>query len=544
MRAFLERVLTSVREFFGKMARRTKILVAILALVVIVLAIVAVSIMSRVNYVLLINAQDPAEAGRILTALTDMEVPAKIQGSTGVYVPENRVGELGALLSSEGVIGPTAPALEILSLAANFNVTDSHAKKLYEYQRAEDIRGQILQSPKIENCNVIVNMGQQSSFARPRDTSLASASVMLTVAGNETLTDFEAQAIADVVKRCIPGVSYENISITDNNLHTYMIGENLVVEEPEMELDTRVTLMNLMRKQLQEQALQFLTPIFGMSNVEVTVRLELNFDKEVVESVKFDPPVAGELDGIVRSSSEIWEAAKALDDAEGVPGTDPNGMGTVEYPYGTLDNNEFYEKAVRERNYEINETRTLIEREQGNIQFVSIGVAINNKNLEEDYTEQVTDIISRGMGVPLTNVSVHQFLFNQQDTAMQGIYDEWQQYEETLKRREFAEMIIMWAVILLLGIALITLIGVIIKGTRPVPEPEPVLVEGVAGVGGYDFLVSDDDDEMEEEGEAALPEIDDVDLNKKSAGLEQIERFIDKDPAAVAALLRNWLSEE
>ena len=543
MRAFLDRMLTAVREFVGKMSRRAKILAVILALVVIVLAIVAATLLSRTNYVLLYNAQDDAEAGRIYTALTEMSVPAKVIRNTEIHVPENRAGELRAMLSSEGVIGPTTPALEILSLAANFNVTDSHAKKLYEYQRAEDIRRLILQTGRIENCVVIANIGQQSTYVRPQNTNQATAVVMLSVVGNERLTDAEAYTIGKIVKDAIPGISYENISVSDNNLNTYVIGEELVTEDPEMELDMRVMLTNLINKQVQEQALQFLTPIFGMSNVEVLTRVTLNFDKEIVESVEFEPPVAGELDGIIRSSHELWEAAKALDEAEGIVGTDPNGMGTVEYPYGSLDDNEFYEKAVRERNYEINETRTLIEREQGGIRFISIGVSLNQTAIPEgeDYTEQITDLISKGLGVSLTNVSVHQIPFNQQDTSMQTIYDQWVAYEEQLRQRELVETIIMWAVILLLGIALFTLIGVLIKGTRPIPEPETVLVEG-GGIGAYDFMV--DDEEMEEEEQAALPDIEDLEMNKKSTGLEQIERFIDKDPAAVAALLRNWLTEE
>jgi flagellar biosynthesis/type III secretory pathway M-ring protein FliF/YscJ len=37
---------------------------------------------------------------------------------------------------------------------------------------------------------------------------------------------------------------------------------------------------------------------------------------------------------------------------------------------------------------------------------------------------------------------------------------------------------------------------------------------------------------------------DEVELSTKSVGLEQIERFIDKDAGAVAQLLRNWLTDD
>jgi len=44
--------------------------------------------------------------------------------------------------------------------------------------------------------------------------------------------------------------------------------------------------------------------------------------------------------------------------------------------------------------------------------------------------------------------------------------------------------------------------------------------------------------------ESSESELEEIEINQKSAGLEQIERFIDKDAASVAQLLRNWLSEE
>jgi len=537
MRATLERMLTQIREYFGKLSRKRKILVCILALVIITLAIVAVVLLGRTKYVVLTTTQTQAEAGVIYSALIDMGVPAKAEGNS-VLVPENRVGELGQILSSEGVMGPTAPNLEILNMAASFNVTDSHARKLYEYQRASDIRTTILQSDRILNAIVIVNAGQTSTFARPQSTNMATASVMLTIAGGATLTDAEAQTIADIVRRSVPGITYENISISDSNLHRYKIGDEIVEDSFDEIMNSRITLTNLISRQLQEQAEGLLVPIFGLSNVKVSVRVVLDFDKRVIESVKFDPPVPGELDGIARSSSDIWEAVRRDGLAEGIPGTDTNAMGTVEYPYGTLEDNEYYARMIRERNYEINETRTLIEKEQGRIELIYLSATINSNSTEDDYTSEVTNIVSRGMGIPLANVAVESIPFNNKDTSLQDMYDRWQAYEEQMKQRELLQMIITGAVILLLGLAFIILIATIYKGTRPIPEPVPVLAaEG--GFGVIDYTVGD-----EFEGEEPHDEIGDIGIQKKSTGLEQIERFIDKDPGAVAQLLRNWLTDE
>jgi flagellar M-ring protein FliF len=200
-----------------------------------------------------------------------------------------------------------------------------------------------------------------------------------------------------------------------------------------------------------------------------------------------------------------------------------------------------YMRMIRERNYEINETRTLIEREQGKIETINVAVTINSEDVEEDLSNDIVSLISKGIGVPLANVEVLRAPFSYRDMSLQGMFDEWLRWEELSRQRDMMELIITWAVILLLGIAVIVLIATIYKGTRPAEEPEPVYAEGGIGVGMFDYTI---DDDVGEEDMPDEPEEIEIDMQKKSAGLEQIERFIDKDPAAVAQLLRNWLTDE
>jgi len=105
--------------------------------------------------------------------------------------------------------------------------------------------------------------------------------------------------------------------------------------------------------------------------------------------------------------------------------------------------------------------------------------------------------------------------------------------EAAARTQRLIEQIIMYAIILLLGIMFMLLVRSIFTAIKPPPEPEPLLVADGPGV---DFLI--DGEEPED------VEYEDVDLQTKSAGLEQIERFIDKDSNSVAQLLRNWLSDE
>jgi len=543
MRAFLDRMLTSIREYFSKTTRKDKIRLAILSVVVIALAIVAVVLLSRTNYVTLYTAQDIAEAGTIYEALQQMNVPARVE-ETNVLVPEGRASELRATLASQGVIGAQEANLDILNSASGFSITDSQATKLYEAQRAAEIRSQILASPKIKNCQVIVNFGKSSPFLTADNIADATASVMLVLYDNTTLTTNDARTIAEMVRNSIPGIKYENITISDSNLNVYPVTEAdmtaapATTASPDMDVTSRVTLQNLLSSQLQDQGEQLLTPIFGASNVKVAATVRLNFDKVSENSVVFEPPVPGEIDGIVRSLSDTLETQKGTDTTGGVPGTDTNGMGTVEYPYGTLNDGDVYSRQVTEKNYEINETTTQIEKESGKIEFLSIGVMLNSNVVDSAYSAEVANIVAKGFGVQPENVAVEFVPFPDQGSSLADQYSKWEEYEKATQRKELLQMVLMWAVILLLGLSFMLLVRMIVRAIKPPPPPpEPVLVEGRV----IDYTA---DDEEEYDFDEEHVEIEDIELNKKSTGLEQIERFIEKDPSAVAQLLRNWLSDE
>ena len=529
MRAFLDNMLGQIREFFSKMSKKDKIRLAILAVIVIILAIVVVSLLSRTNYVTLYTAESLQEAGTIYEALVEMGEPARSEG-TRILVPEGKESELRIRLAAQGTINSNQITYDILNSAAGFNITESHAKKLYDAQKSLEIKTQILATERIQNAIVTVNSGEYSPFVVSQGVRDATAAVMLTVRGGDTLTKSESQAIAAIITGSVPGIKNENIAIIDSRLNHYPVGDADVDIGEEM--SSRIALQNLLATQIRTQAEQILTPIFGMSNLQIIANVNLNFDKKTTESVEFFPPIPGEMDGIVRSSSELYEAQRSAFAAEGIPGTDSNAMGTVEYPYGTLEDGDKYTRAVIEKNYEINETRTIIEHEQGIIQSMGIAVSVNSDSIVEDYTTEVTNLISKGIGILPGNIAVESVRFSEHEKTWQQIQEEQEAYEAMMRRREMLQTIIKWAVILLLGLAFISLIRSIVKTAKGPEESEELLLAD----GAIDYLADDDLSEA--------IEMDEIELNTKSSALEQIERFIDKDPGAVAQLLRNWLTDE
>jgi len=534
MRETAERMWTSIREWLSKLPKVRKIQMAILLVVVITLSIVVVSLLTRTNWVPLQGTGDRTSTANIYTWLSENGYPVESAGNR-VLVPQERLSEIQMVLVDQGFLGASVFDDDILQGATGFGVTDRHAGVLYARQTAQDIRTQVMQNDRVASCLVIVNPGERSPFRTQLTTNQATASVMLTLRGGGRLSQNEAQTVADIVRTAIPGIEYDNITIADSEFFTYRIGE--AGQDIQEVFAQRELLESRLANDLQESVYQLLAPVFGINNLRVQPRVRLNFDKVGIEQIEFSPPVAGETEGIVRSSERLREISRRFLDAEGIPGTDSNAMGTVEYPYGTLDEADVYRRGIDQHNYEINQTITQIQRQEGVLEYLSIAVNINSEieNVEDDFTDEVIDLVSKAVGAAPNNISVQLLPFAHPDTTWEDAQAAQDAIEREARNRWLFETILMYSVIALLVVMVMLLARTIVKAVKPPPEPEPVLI--AAGPDGIDMLVGEDDDDETKEYE-------EVELHTKSPGLEQIERFIDKDSASVAQLLRNWLSDE
>ena len=532
MRETIDRMLSAIREYLAKMPRKNKVQMGILAVFVIVLAIVVVSLLTRTKWVILPGTGDAIQTSHIYAALQEMGVPTDPRGNL-IYVPEKMRDDILMRLREQNLIGTPGLSYDLFSEAAGFGVSSEHAKKTYDFVLGDHIATMLMQSPRIQNAIVLATSGETSPFRIQTNVRRPTASVKLTLSGG-SLSQQEAQSVAETVKSAIPGIEYDDISITDTDLNTYKVGDSA------LDFDTMYTQRMAYENRLMEQARsateQLLAPIYDMSNLRVQPTVRLNFDNIVISQVEFAPPIPGSEEGLVRSMEELYEMSRRWDAAEGVPGTDSNAMGSAQYPWGNPDERTDYWRNVISRNYDLNETRTAIDVAQGKIDEFSIGILLNSEieEIDEEYTAELTDLISKGIGIAPGNISIQYLPFNFIDTTFQDALAAREAELARERMNRLIEQLLMYGTILLLAVMVIMLTRTVLKTFRPPPEPEEVLV--AAGAGGMDIIIGDDD--------TAEKAFEDLELTTKSAGLEQIERFIDKDAATVAQLLRNWLSDE
>lgn len=554
MKNFLDNAWRQTREFFKNLDKRRKIIAAILAACVITLAVVLSIALNRTNYELLYAGLSQEEAGSIYATLQDMGVDVKVRGTGTLLVPADRVSELRMTLSAAGYEAGGFD-YSILAEASGFSVSDLEQQEYAVYQKQELLRTAIRKSEKVDECLVLISPAVESPFMRPDEEKEASAAIMLTVKNGAMLSTGDARAIASIAVNAVSGLRFENVSVVDSSLNVYLITEDPQAENETTNLTTQKLLETSMKRELESQVVNLLTPVFGAGKVKAMVSLALNFDDEKSETIEFAPPVEGEENGLAISLSELYETARADGAAGGVPGTDNNGMGaeedidgTLEYPYGEPGEDETYRKILREMNYEINKSTTQIEKAKGSIKALTIGVLLDTLTVQQDYTENVRNLVAGALGTSAAYVNVERMPF--QDMEANPILDGVNAQAEALNKYKMQELIqtgIICATALIFAILILALIRSLFKKPAPVPLLE------TAGEGGIDYIVGDDEDAPEMyEGEDVPPigqqqsdEDEDVTVGAPPPEtVVQLEKMIKSNPEAVASILRNWLAEE
>ena len=504
--------------------------------VCLVVIIVAVVMLSRTQYAVLVRDMDPGEAGEVMTLLESLGVKVKTEGSGTILVPEDQVDRLRMDLAAQGY-PKSGYTYATLAKGAGFGATDAE-KRIYERLDLQERLSTTLCrfAPDIVlDARVEIAEQNMSTAILRNDVMPTTASVVLTLASN--LSDDQIAAVENLVAASVPGLKPENVYITDQTLRrlNHVPLTNLAGVSTDYEKTAAV------RDDLVRSVQQLLIPIFGADNVKVSGRVVLDFDERSTESVTFSPVVDDQ--GIDISLRTITEKARGSTDAGNV-GIDANGAAPI-YPETTGGLSD-YTNITQEINREVNETRENVTQARGKITDLSFAIAVNSDNLsaENSSAGAVRNLVAAAVGLSpdeYDRISVEFTKFDgvaapqamQQAAADARGAEQWINLAKTL------------GLYLLIAVCVLLIAGRFFKLFAKKPEKDEEL-EAAA----MDVLDKAETEDVEDDAEygnlvklATEPGGEEITVTK-SDSRQRVEDFIDKNPDAVANLLRNWLSEE
>jgi len=514
-------------ESVKTMSRKSKVFASCALIATLVISITVAVMLNRVHYTALYSGLNADEAGKILDILKTDGIDTKMQGTDTILVPEDKADELRVTLAADGY-PQTGLNYDLFTNSSDFGSTDVETRTRLQYTLQENIRATLNNMDKIKDSIVIVNLASNSSYVVSKNTTKASAAVMLELQTGTTLSDTEARSIAQFVIKSVPDLELENVSIVDSAMHTYdLTGDS---DSAQTYSTSQMQLAEQMKKILSDQVLKILEPVMGSGNVTASVNLTLNFDKETQNSVEFSAPIEGETEGMLRSLEETANNSKDADGTNGSAGTDSNGVSGTEYMTSDGSGNSS-NSSTKTYNYELNELQKQIEKAQGTVADLSVSVLLNSDTDGASAVQsQAKELVANAIGVDPQYISVASLPFVE-SAGEKGFDDYYQQSQEAVKRATMAG--ILKAVLICL--TLLAAVVLVLRFLKKRNEPEEKVEAAKAG--------TRTSDEKEQKQQAKTNE-ELLDLVKaKSNETEKVERLVEDYPEAVVQILRGWLTD-
>lgn len=441
--------------------RQLVLLLAVIAVGVVMMFMVRGAI--KEPMVLLYSGLDPQRAGEIIGELDQSNVSYEINQES-IFVPRSARDSVRFNLAQKGLPKQAIKGYELLDDVNGFSVTSEMYNASYWRAKEGELTRTILSISGVGAARVHIGASLRSGFSRSKAAQTASVTLTTT----RDLTTPQAEAIQYMVALAVSGLNPKDVVVIDPK-YGILAGPNV---------DNKARPMVVAEDQsnaLEGKILRLLEARLGAGNAQVSVSVDVRRERELISQVQFDPESQ-----VVRqrTSTEVSEknngGGGAITIASNLPqgGTEGGGKSS------TVKN------STESVAYELNETRTEVERLPGEITRMSIAVLINELALgvepgdvgaADALIAEFEALIASGAGLNLDRgdvITVDSMPFSIPEVGELTV-------APTAVQRFMEENMWSAAQALLLGlVALVLGVGVI----RPILSPKSGTVSAVEGV--------------------------------------------------------------
>jgi flagellar M-ring protein FliF len=359
------------QQFFGPLTTAQRIMFIGLFLVIIGFIGGLFWWSQQEDQMLLFGSLEPQAAQEIVTELENRGIKYRIEdGGRSVYVPSNRVHELRLDLAPMGGGFSDVKGYELFDTNA-LGMTDF----MQEVNKKRALEGELARSinslDQVESSRIHIVLPERSPF--DETTIQASASVILNLNSNRQLSQEQVEGITALIAGSVEELEPNNITVLDQ------AGNRLTDEiDYETEFAAGTSQMQLRQKTeayLTERGQSMLDRVLGSGNSILRVSVEHNFDRIVRESDLIDP------DSRTVISEEVREQTNNDELREPVPidNLTPVDRRSDAVIISSNDNSS----VIETRNFEVNRTREVFEKTEGEISRITASVLLNFKQVVE-----------------------------------------------------------------------------------------------------------------------------------------------------------------
>ncbi len=531
-------VVRSLKQFWKSQSKKRKIAIVVaFAAVVAVAVILSMALNKPTEYTVLYSGLDSAEAAQIMTELQEMKIDSQLKTDGTIMVPVEQENSLKMQLATRGY-PRTAFSYDIWTSSVNMFTTDSQKQEIVKMQLETRLKATIETLSVVDTAYVIINIPETTNTVISTNTKKASASVVLHIKPNLSLTSNQVTGIKHIVMTSLSGLEEENITIADGNGNILSANSESQSEFDSVILDTqRHKFKTDFEAAIKDEILSLLQPAYGVDGVRVAVNASFDYDKNVKEEVTYTPSVGD--NGMIEHEDVSESDGTSVTNPGQVVGEEPNADGT----YPTLDgeggSTESWSDMSRSTSYLVNTLKEQTEKNGYYVEQVTISVLIYRNALGAAEKTQVVNVVCNAANTVPAFVSVENLPLLEErpvdpDVEKPVIVDPNPvplYFGFTLQEL----VIIVVAVLIVLLIIMIIISSIIKKKKRKKELKKELERRAAAEAAAAAAAAASGDDVKSLSGEH--PE------TKEAAIRREIGEFAKNSPEIAAQLLKSWLHE-
>jgi flagellar M-ring protein FliF len=327
--------------------------------------------LSSANMVPLYTSMSLEDSSKVVAELEQSGTPYELIGNgTGVMVPSDKVLRLRMTLAEQGLpSGASIVGYEIFDRQESFG-SSNYIMSINVLRALEGELSRTIGSiAGIETARVHLVMPKRELFTRDKDKP--SASVTIKMRGGHSLEKNEVTAITHLIASAVPGLEPSKVTVVDSHgkLLARGSGEDSLDATAATAMEYRTAYENQMRDRLEE----LLEKVVGAGKVRVKVAADMNFDRIITNSEKFDPDgqVARSVQSTTgREDSKDKAASDNVTAANNLPQASTAGAGGA-------SSDKLSENSTETTNFEISKTVQNHVREGGTVNKLSVAVLVD-----------------------------------------------------------------------------------------------------------------------------------------------------------------------
>ncbi|MBU0965748.1 MAG: flagellar M-ring protein FliF [Proteobacteria bacterium] len=320
----------------------------------------------KADYNVLYSSLSTEDAASVIAKLKEQRIDYQLSESgSAVLVPADTVYETRLNLAAEGLPRGGGVGFEIFD-QTSLGTTDFVQKLNYQRAVQGELARTIKQFKQVRDARVHIATPKESVFVE--DTKPPSASVSLTMAGQEKLAKEQIMAIVNLVASAVPGLTSENITVVDTQGRLLFRKEG---DDASMLSATQLEYQLKVESALRKKVESLLEEVVGVNKALARVTVDMDFNKVDVTEENFDP------DGqVIRSEQLLLEQQGGEKAGGGIPGVKGE-LATFTDTSGAGGKTDGAQKKNITRNYEISRKTRHTQESVGTIKRLSVAVMVD-----------------------------------------------------------------------------------------------------------------------------------------------------------------------